>query len=389
MDNITLWNSIRAHYPTFANHTSEGTAETFTNKGFEAMRRTDLKAINEFFQLTCRLWLLDVTAGTVKDTLDDAGFGESYDIPFGDIVQRMTIHDFKPITPLYNGLKDGDSPDQYKVRKPKVDEVFFQMNFSYQNVITIPDDFQMKTAFISESGMSQLVSGIMLELQNGYLEQKYTNKLQCINMGVLNSTKFPLKETQKMTVTFAGATPTVEELSDFILAIANAKSAMELGPRTDAFNAFGFRTHQDADRLRVLIRPGYKNRIENINALNRPGLSLPVEMIEVQNFGLDYYKDSTLKTKLLPHYDANGAVDGWTETKGGELYEGTVYEKDPNENVLAILADRGLVFNGEQNPYIVEPARNPAGRYTNQWASSPNNLIAADPRKNCIVFYKA
>jgi hypothetical protein len=66
-----------------------------------------------------------------------------------------------------------------------------------------------------------------------------------------------------------------------------------------------------------------------------------------------------------------------------------VYWQDPNADVLAIVADKGWMFEGTQNPYNVEPIRNPRGLYTNMWASSVGNTVAIDPLYNVVTISKA
>lgn len=390
MTNATLWDELRGKYPSFASHTSKATAELFTEKGYEALARTDVEAINEFFLLSVRTKLIGIDASEVTNRLESSGFGESFDVPFGGILQKMAVFPFKPNSPKYKGLKNGNGPDPGRINKPNVTERFWQQNFDYQSFGTMPDDSLRKNIFISEYGMSDFTSAFFTALQDGYKIQTYVNTLECINKGVLNAEKYPLKDTQKLNVTLS-ATPTDEELRAFVLAVNNAVSAMELDPQTDAYNAYSFPTAQDRSRLKLLIRPGIKTAIANIPALNAPGLGLPIDVIEVPNFGgIEYYQDKALTKKLYPYYDEDGREDGWTATEGGTTkYTGEVYTKDPNASVIGLIADKGIIFHGIQNPYTVEPFRNPAGLYTTFWASSPNNTIAADPIKNCMAIYKA
>ena len=389
MTNAELWDAIRAQCPSFASHTSQATADLFTERGFEALMRTDIDALNEFFTLSVRVKLLDVRASNAVNVLEASGFGESYDVPFGGIIQRMTINAVKPVSPAYRGLKDGGSVDPFVIRKPVAQERFFQQNFDYQSWLTMPDEDMYKQIFISEYGMSEFASGIMQALQTGYIVQQYENELEAINRGLLNATKYPLKDTQKMSVSLS-ASPTDEELRAFVLAVNNIISAMKIGPQSDAFNSYGFSCYQDVSRLKLLLRPGIVSAIKNIPALNAPGLGLPIDVIEVPNFGgIEYYSDKALTTKLYPHYDTAGAQDGWSKTDGGDLYTGTIYTKDPNATTIGIIADKGLILHGIQSPYRVEPARNARGLYTNFWASSPNNTIAVDPIYNAVVIQKA
>lgn len=390
LSNIEIWNDLRKNFPSFASHTAEGTKELFTEQGFEALQRTDLTAVNDFFELSLRVALMVVNISHAQDALEVAGFGEAFDQPFGAIIQKMNTNSIKPISPKYKGLKDGDSPDPFVVRKPVVNERFFRQNFDYASLITIPDDFQKKQIFISEFGMSEFQAGIFEGLQNGYTIQKFENKLEAIN-NAINSTKYPFKDTQKMEVSLSD-TPTNEEVLQFIYAVLQLVSAMSIPPQTDAFNAMGFSSTQDLSRLSLLIRPGWKERImlvlPQVFHYEQSPLA-NIKIIQVPNFGgIEYYSDAALSSKLYEHYDALGAQDGWSTSSGGSLYTGDVYTKDPNENVIALLADKGFVFEARQNPYTVEPIRNPRGLYTNYWASSPNNTVAVDPLYNCVEIIK-
>lgn len=391
LSNVNLWNEIRSAYPSFASHTSKGTADLFTERGWEAINTTDRQAVDEFFNLSIRTMLIAVNISHAKDTLEEKGFGEYFDAPFGGIVQKMATTSIKPVSPVYRNYKNGDSVDPYKVRLPEVKDRAFKQNFDYQSWITIPDEFTRKTIFISEFGMSEFMAGIMEGLQNGYKIQKYENKLEVLNKAI-NSTKYPLKDTQKMEVTIAGDTATSDELVQLILAVKNVVSAMDLAPVTGAYNALSYESTQDLSRLKLLIRPGYKAQIETLvlaNAYNQERLDLPIDTIEVPDFGgIEHYADEGHTQRLYPHYDENGAEDGWSTSEGGELYTGEVYTYDPNENVIGMIADKGLVFECKQNPYTVEPIRNPRGMYTNYWVNCPGGTVAVDPIYNMVVIEK-
>ena len=249
----------------------------------------------------------------------------------------------------------------------------------------------MKQIFITPFGMSEFMGGLMTSLQNGYIVQVYNNKLEALNAG-LNSTKYPLQDTQKMGVSLS-PTPTSDELADFILSVNNVVSAMMLGPQSSAYNALHFNTVQDKSRLKLLIRPGYLNdiRVKVLSAaFNREDLNLPVDVIEVPHFGgLQPFKEAAFTTPLYPVYDKIGAQIGFSSTNGAtsvEVENENVFWKDPNANTIAILVDKGYVFNSRQNEYQVSPIYNPRGMYTNFWANSPNNAICVDPLFNIVAF---
>lgn len=391
--NTNLWNAIRAKYPNFNAHTSKATKETFTEAGFESLKDFEPDVLNDFFNLSMRVYLQLVNISHAKDTLEEQGFGEYYDQPYGGYIQRMATNSMKPISAGWKNLKNGDSRDPFVVRKPVVNERFFKQNFDYASLVTIPDEFAMKQIFISPYGMSEFMAGIFAGLENGYITQVYLNKLEALN-AALNSTDYPLQDTQKAEVTLS-ATPTVEELTQFILTVKNVVSAMNLAPQSNGYNAMGWTSTQEVARLKLLIRVGYKNAVSvNVltSAFNPENLNLPVDVIEVPHFGgLEPFKEAAYTTTLYPVYNSLGENIGYAETEGATtvtVQEKDVFWKDRNANVYAVLADKGLVFHSRQNPYTVEPIRNPRGLYTNYWASSPNNAICVDPLYNMVVFEK-
>lgn len=259
----------------------------------------------------------------------------------------------------------------------------------------MPDDFQMKQIFISEFGMSEFMGGLMTALQNGYTIQLFSNKLEAINAGI-NSIDYPLLDTQKILVDLD--LDDASKIRDTILTIKNTVSAMTIGPQSNGFNAAGFATLQDKDRLKLLVRPGLKNAIDVVlmsNTYNPDKLTLPVDVIEIPHFGglipyASWDETDGYTTQLYPVYDQFGAVKGFATTEGAEtatVAEGDVYYKDPNADVVALLADKGWLFYSQQNPYRVDSIRNPRGLYTNFWASSPNNAVCIDHIYNLVEFY--
>lgn len=392
ISNANLWDALRAKFPTFSSHTAKATSELFTTAGFEALKQTDPAAINDFFGLSIRVYLDQVNVSRAKDPLENGGFGQTFNNPYGGYIQRMAIDSVKPISPGYMNLKDGDSPDPFVVRKPKVTERFFRQNFNYASQITIRDQEMIRNIFISEFGMSEFMSGIMAGLNNGYVIQKFENKLEALNKAI-NSTLWPLQDTQTMEVVFANVdVPTEAELKNFVASIKKLVTAITIGPQTSAFNAAKFADMQEKDRLRMLIRPGFMEDISTFLtpwAYHSEDLALPVTPIVVPNFGgLKPFKEARFTTPLYPVYGTLGDVIGYNETAGQTdvtVQTDAVFWQDPNENVIAMIADTGLMFDSVQSPYSVEPIRNPRGLYTNYWASSPNNTIAIDPIYTMVV----
>lgn len=385
-------NAIVSQYPTIAGHSSKLAYKLLDEKGYEEMENFDSNFKAGFFALTTKCALQLVNISHAKDPLEANGFGEYFDQPFGGIIQRIAVNSAKPVSPGWKGLKNGDSPDPFVVRKGDLSERFYEQNFDYASLITIPDDFQLKTILTSKYGIDEMLAGFMEALRNGYVIQKYLMKLNALN-AALNSTKYPLSDTQKVEVELTEF-GTREQLMELIFVIRNVVEAMVMAPQTGAFNGLKFKSTQDKGRLKLLLRVGFKNAIAvNVlsSAFNEEQLNLGIDVITVPNFGgLIPYAEAEFITQLYPVYDKLGEQIGYATSEGQEeaaYTEEQVFWKDPNKDVVAILADKGLVFETQQNPYKVEPIRNPRGLYTNFWASSPNNAIHVDRLYNMVAFY--
>lgn len=392
LTNAELWDAVRKESPTFASHTSKATKELFTEKGFAQLTATNTQILNEFFNLSIRVALNVVNISHARDPLADAGFGEAFEQPFGGVTQRMAVNSIKPVSPAYKNLVNGQSVDPFIVRKPEMNERFYDQNFDYQSFITL-QDFNLKQIFISEYGVSELVAGVMEGLQNGWTIQRYANKLEVLN-AALNDTN--LKDTQQIGVNYTG-TWTDATLKEFILSVMNTVSAMTVPAQTSAFNMAGFSSTQDKSRLKLLVRAGYGNalRVQTlVGAFNPDQLNLGIDVIEVEHFGGITYEhaDSAGGTApLYEVYNSFGEMIGLALTQGAteaqyQPGDPDVIAVDPNADTLAILADKGFMFETMQNEYTVEAIHNPRGKYDNYWASAPNNGIHYDRVYNFVAF---
>ena len=393
--NTDLLKYVEQKSPQFKSLTGRITADTFTEVGYERVKTTDMNALTEFYGLTMRVYLQFINVAEVKDPLELGGFGEMFDNPMGGYIQREAVTKIKPVSPAWKKLKDGQSVDPFVVRKGNVTERFWKQNFDFQTLLTIPDDFVMKQMFINEYGISTFVEGQIQQLKNSYAVEKYLVKKQAID-AFLNGTVDTLQESQQITVDYTKDAPTDEQLVKFILAVKNVVSTMGATPSTSAFNALHFDSSQDIKRLKLLIRVGFKNEVALKvlrNSFQAETLNLPVDVIEVDNFGgMIPYKEASFSTQLYPVYDTLGAVIGFSTTEnqiGAEnvtVKDEDVFWKDPHEDVLAILADKGLIFTSVQNGVQMNTIYNPRGLYTNYFLSMPNATVAVDSLYNAIVF---
>ena len=391
--NAQFWDMARRFSPDFKSHTAKATEVEFSEKGFEAIKLTGLGTLNEFYQISMRIAFQMLNVATAKNPLSDAGLVQVYDTPNGGYVQRISVNSVKPISPAYKGLQNGKSVDPFVVRKPEIAERFFQMNFDYQSMITL-QEYQLKTMFISQYGMGETLAGILQGLANGYTIQEYLNTKECINAS-LHSENYPLKDSQVLSLDSWTGAGTDDELRDFVLAIKNTVTRMNTVPVTGMYNAMGFESSVDTSDMVLVMRAGIKDQIAvktMVGAFNPEYLSIPVNTVEVDNFGgIEHYKEAAFTTKLYPVYDELGTQIGWNEAEGQTevtVQNGAEFKKDTNEEVLAILVQKGAYFENAQNGYEVTPIYNPRGLYTNYWANRPNNGINWDPLYNMVVFRK-
>lgn len=384
VSNAQLWNLCRKYDTNFKKHTSEATSDFFNEKSFEALKRTDINTIDNFFEISLRVAFQMLNASKAKNIFEDKGLVQVYSTPQGGYTQRITITDLKPVNPQFVELVDGSSVDPYIIRKPKIEERFFEQNFNFQTCITLQED-RVKRIFITEDGMSSFTSGVMSSMETSYKKQECVNIYNCLDK-ILTSQKFPLQDSQIIEVAMKDSkNPTNDELASFILSTQDLLSAMDTSISSTAFNSGKFNTYVDKSDLVMMIRPQLKNRIKvnlQVGAFNPENLSIGIDQIEVQNFGgLEPYSDAKFTTPVVPHYGKLGEQDGWTTSSAPEVIipDSQIFWKDPHEDVLALILQKGIIFENIQNPYEVQTAGyNPRGRYITYFANVANNSIVID-----------
>lgn len=351
-------------YPQYKQYTSGVTASVFKDNGFLDTILSDVAKLNEVYNALNRITLNIVNISQAVDSFDIGDFGENYDSEYAAGVQRIAIFPMKPTSPKFKNLPKA-GVNQQSVRIPKVEDRYFKINFDFQNYYTI-QEYQIRQMFVSEYGISEFYAGFMAQMTNSYVEQKHLNTLECLN-ALINSETHPLQDTQKVvleswTETNGFMTPTSTELVDFIQKIKNIVSHMNAVTSTDAYNACKFKTKQDTSRLRLLCRVGIKNLIDTevmVGAYNPERISLPFDIIEVENFGglvpVVALKDTatgdgtTKKFELtaVPYNNIVVKVGGTAVTTGWEINDDGELEF---ETAPANAAEIEITYNAEVYP---------------------------------------
>lgn len=390
--NADWFRMCQAASPQFKSTTAKITAERL-NKGYEANKdfTADPMRINDFLSISMRIVFQKIDIARARNPLEDYGIAEHYNTPLGDTVQRMAIQAIDPVSPAFRNLQNGQWVNDQIVRKPAMTERFFSQNFDFQNFITI-QDYQVKLIFASEYGMSDVIGGILAQLENSYKKQRYLNSLAALNAG-LNSTDHPLKSTQEITIegfAAAGAKPTDQNLLDMIEAIKNVSSNMTLEPSSSAYNAASFETAVDNSEYIIVMRPDILNAIQlrlRVGAYNPDDLSLPFPVKPMLNFGgLVPTSDGT--TEVFPVYDELGAVKGFNAAADQSevtIEKSAVQYKDPNIQRIGLIVQKGILFTTEQNPLTVRPAPfNSRGEYQNYFCNQVGAGVHYDYNYNIV-----
>lgn len=391
--NSTLFELARKYNPEFARHTAKITAERL-DLGWEANKQfaTNPQPINDWFAIVMTWALQKVDIAEVRDVLMEAGLVEAYDTPFGNAVQRIAVNQIKPVSPKFRGLSDGDSIDMFTVRKPDLDARFFTQNFDFQNFITL-QEYQIKLILQNEFGMEQVTGGIVKQLENSFKTQRYLNTLEALNAGI-NSTDFPLKDTQVVEMaSWTDGAVTDAELLDFIQSVKKMSYALSISPSTKAYNAASFDTAVDPSNFVLLIRPDILVDIQTklrVGAYNPEDISLPFEVQAVENFG--GMIPQVEGNRVYPVYNDLGEVIGYSATEGATTAtydDDDITWVDSNADVLAVLAQKGLIFTTMQNgiQQVVTPY-NARGAYQNIFYNVIGAGVHYDYYYDCITFNK-
>lgn len=101
-------------------------------------------------------------------------------IEWGNILQKLKIA--MPEAELDDSfnLVDGNSVDQYKINKPKVNQLLFTNEAPWQTHITVHLD-ELEKAFIDSSAMGAFISGMFGEVQNRIELAMENLSIDCVN----------------------------------------------------------------------------------------------------------------------------------------------------------------------------------------------------------------
>ena len=391
-------NTIPSNQELFEMATAEGTPgaaifadydnfEQFANSVAGLTTEAARQKANEFLNITMAWFDKEMYVEEAVDILEEQGFGTKESMNYAGMMRNLYIKVGDPVNPKFKGLQDGDDFSPYITKKPEVAEYFFTFNADYQNYITI-QPVEIKTAFASAYGVSELEAKTMEGLRNKFVQWAYEKKLEVLNYLVNDSN---LKDSQIVEVPMDDYSNA--ELQNLSNALDNLVSAITL-TSNGAFNMRGWKTRQRKDDLVILMKPIIDNAAKNYitpYAFNDVVLKNGVKKVYVENFGglKPYITVENVKVDLDPVYDNEGRVTHTYKDASDKVYaESQISWEDPNEDILAVICDKDIMKMIEQEGYIVESIYNPRTRQTNFWASEANVSFIYDRQKNCVVVKK-
>lgn len=433
--NADYYAEVVKNSPKFRSYTAEGTQSRLTKAGVEAISQIP-EAKGEFYSTLLRVIWQKLDVARAVNSFERTGLMEYWDMPYGEYAQRMAVSGVAPISPKYRGLQTGNTVDPFVLNIPEIQERFIPLNYDYQALIS-EQQIDFKRMLLTDGQIGAVAGGLIEGLETGRVIQENVLTKQVLNTG-LNSKKHPLRDTQKYKIESLTSNDvesyTNEQLVDLLVALGDIFSGMFAvdNPATGMYNAAGFKTRVESDQYVMLMRSGLKNRLNKITragTYNPEYLNLEIDnrIYDINDFGgLTPYTDSEHTTPLYPVFNIFGGETGYyiseadatsagaTLTKKSvtvgdntsvvgyqiatagitpETITGAVSEDnidpanwvDPNENIIAIIGQKGILGLNRQNGYTVTPIYNPAGIYTNYWANSPNNGIYYDYFYNMIV----
>lgn len=423
MSNADFLTKVAELAPQFKEVASKVAKEGFTESNFEAMSQlpTGQDNVSNFYSIACLVGMQFVDYAGFKNKVDEIGVIERLAMPFAEYIQRNRVKRIKNVNPAWKGLKDGDSVDPYIVRKPEIEQDYYGgKNVAYQTFITM-QEFDLKRGWLTENGIGNIVGAVFNMIDLDRAEFDYGLYKEALN-GAISSSTHPLQGSQKIELAapaatvanFTAATFSKDELIELVEDLIDIGEAIESNVTLTTFNAAKYPMPLNTSDLVMMIRPGYKAKIRTLLAdvYHDENLKIPFDMKVVENFGglVPYDSDNA---ELQPVYDSLGAMVGYVKKSytnvSAATYDatndkytvhygaqqgstadvtpesGVDHYVDPNEKVIAVLAQKGLIFELIQNPFNVRPIFNPRGEYTNTFFNQLDNYLGVNYSKALIT----
>lgn len=417
ISNSDFLKKVSEYAPEYGSVTAKIGRDVFNEAGFEAVQQLPGGATRFYgIAMLVGAQYVDFTQG--RNVLDDIGIIERFKMSLASYIQRNRVAPIRNVNPGWlgsdgTGLKNGDWVNQDLVRKFEVISDYYGLNSNYQNFFTL-QRFDLKRGWLTENGIGDIVAQAYNMVSIDRKNWEFALFFHVLS-GALNSSRYPLKDTQKLVLTsWTDAAPTDAEINELIIEAKNVAEAMTLTPTFDQFNAAGAPNDAPVDAHVLLVRPGIKAQIEKMlgYAYNRDELQFPFPVKTVANFGGLIPEDAN-NAKMQEVYATDGTTVGYIDgaatingparqvngqwlvniTSGGATADTTFptepdHWEDPNADALAAIAQKGVIFELIQNEMHVDVHQNFRGVYENVFFNQEDNGINYNHTRNLIIIRK-
>ena len=372
---------------TFQGQTAEMTKDILLNTGYEGYQGLDNNAKSQFWNLIYQAYLLKIRGPQVKIPKSFERVVDFGSNPYGGQAREIRTKLQKSTNPRGLNIVKGASVDPFVYRPIEVEEKYWKVNWEYANNSTI-DDKQLPLSFSSETGISEVISKVMKNLDDAKALQEWT-MIQYIFNTVINRAGIYSVEVPKV-----DAQSTNAVMGQWIEIFHNFYDSLKESPYSAEFNEAKFEHGVDMSNYVLYIRSTIWNHIKTTllaTTYHTENLGLPFTVIPVKNFAGITYKDGN--TPVVPVYSSNAADAGTVLGYNADGDESKPYKQpheltpvDNNETLDAVLVEKGAIFIRDNSPYKVDAIYNPAGDYTNFWAKQHNRTIGYDDSYDIIKF---
>lgn len=286
-------------------------------------------------------------------------------------------------------LKDGESVDMYKIKKPKVVQTNFYGQTQYQEHVTIFRD-QLDTAFRNPVEFGQFVSGVMQTIKDDLTQVRESEaRSALVNLAtghawvdasdVINVLQAYKDETGvSLTVANMYADGNYMPFIKWLYAFINTLTDL-MAERSTKFhkNITGkpIRRHTPADRMKAYMFNGVLNKIDSA-VLSSVFNEEKLRMIDFESVAFWQNINEPMKMSAKP-----------TAMKD----DGTLQHKNTAQvldNVIGMLFDEEAVGITTKSTWMDRTVFNPAGGYSNLfWHHS--QAVWNDFSENCVVLIAA
>lgn len=402
LTNAQFLTAVSKVAPEFKEMAAKNSRDVFTEAGFQALQNLPgtEDAVTRFYNIALMVGLQTVEHAKFKDVLASMGILERLNMSMGAYKQENHVQRIKNVNPAFlgkdgKGLKNGDSVDPYVVRKAVIEQDYYGLNWNYQNWFTL-QDFDLRLGWITPgNGIQSIVSAIYEMVDLDRIETEYSKFFEVLN-GAINSTTHPLADTQQIKLDSWTENPTDDEVEALIRVLKNIVEVFDSMPSVDIYNAGKYPNGAEASDMTMLVRLGIKSRIDTLMAyvFGPEYLQFPIKVKAVPNFGgIKHYasSDTGFTNELIPVTDKDGVYTGYYSADGtasGQIAGADTVEVDPNSDVIAVIAQKGVIFELIQNEMKIRPIINPRGEYQNTFFNQMNNGINYNHHKNLITISK-